>query len=133
MDIEAIRTQLGTMKKVPGRDHYEWKVGRFTLHIFTSPRSFRTDESILRYETVDVNVNEFITRAMSSADGTMFLTNWISIREDEPFKNYEPIQYNIVCTPNGRVNLSDGTDMPIQHLCELIHYLYRLSKLTAFE
>ena len=128
MDIKAIREKLGTMKKVPGRDFYAWKAGRFMLHIFTSPRSFQTDETILRHETVDINVNEVWISPLGNQ-----ITNYISIRDDEPFKYYEPIQYNTVITPNGRINLSDGRDMPIAHLCELIRYLHRLSNLTAFE
>lgn len=128
MDIEAIRKVLGTKQKVPGRDFYEWKVGRYVLHVYTSPRSFRTNENILRHETVNVDIMEVWK---SSQDNTF--TNYIHIRDDEPFKSYEPIQYDIVSTSNGHINLGDGRDMPIHHLCELIRYLYRLSNLTAFE
>lgn len=128
MNVPEIRKKLGTMKKVSGRDFYRLIIGRFELHIFTSPRSFQTDDNILQHETVDINVNE----VHLSPSGNE-ITDFISIRDDEPFKNYEPIHYNKVITPNGYVNLSDGRDMPIAHLCELIRYLYRLSNLTAFE
>jgi hypothetical protein len=126
-NIYVIRRKLASIQRVPGRSHYEFDVGNFTVFIYTSgvqdikpegPHKYLTD-----YKVVDVVLNESTKKGSTSS---------ISLIEDARFKNYEPIRYNTTTTPNGVINLSDGRNMPMLQLCELIRYLYRLSNLTAF-
>lgn len=123
-NIYVIRRKLSTLKR-SSRSHFEYKIGIFTLNIFTHNNSSEPTDSpnLLDYEKVYVLLNE------TSKSG---IVSTVSIRDDNRFKNYKPIQYNVIETPNGTINLSDGDNMPIVHLCELISYLHRLSNLTAF-
>jgi len=126
-NIYVIKHKLGELKPCPGRgDRWEYSVGNFNVVIFAydigdvPPNQM---DSILRFEKVDVVLNE------STKDGTI---SSVSLRDDPRFKSYEPIQYNVIESPGGRLNLSNGNGMPILYLCELIRYLHRLSNLTAF-
>jgi len=125
-NIYVIRHKLGNLRPCLGRgDRWEYKVGNFNVVMFAydigdvPPQT----DSILRFEKVDVILNEF------TKDGT---ASSVSLRDDPRLKNYEPIRYNVIESPGGRINLSNGDGMPILHVCELIRYLHRLSNLTAF-
>jgi hypothetical protein len=123
-NIYVIRHKLAELKPSHGR--YEYSVGRFTVHMYTYDMQDVPSEpanNILRYQTVNVVLNETTVSGITSS---------VSIRDDSRFKNYEPIQYNVIKTPTGCVNISNGDSMPMLHLCELIRYLHRLSNLTAF-
>lgn len=122
----AIRCKLADLKKIAGRNYYEYYVGPFTVIIYTyelpdTPPA--EPDFILKHKTVSVVVNE---KTKSE------VTSLINLRDDPRFKDYLPIQYDVIESPNGRLNLSDGRNMPIPYLCELICYLHRLSNLTAF-
>jgi hypothetical protein len=125
-NIYVIRHKLAELMKSPNQSHYSYRVGRFALSIFTYKIQDEPPvepDSILRHKTVSIVLNETTVSGATSS---------VSIRDDSRFKNYEPIQYNIIKTPSGCVNISNGDAMPILHLCELIRYLHRLSNLTAF-
>ena len=126
-NIYVIRHKLGELKPCAGRgDRWEYPVGNFTVVIFAYDIGDVPPEqmdNVLRFDKVDIVLNE------KNKEGAI---SSVSIRDDARFKNYEPIQYNIIDSPGGRINLSDGRNMPIHHLCELIRYLHRLSNLTAF-
>jgi len=125
-NLYVIRRKLAALQKILGRNHYEYYVGNFSLVIFTYPVQEMPPaepDSIVKHNTVSVNLRETNKSGMTTS---------ISLRDDSRFRNYEPIQYNVVQTPTGLTNLSDGQAMPISHLCELIRYLHRLSNLTAF-
>ena len=125
-NIYVNRRNLGLLKRVSGRKYFEYKIGYFTVIIYTyeAPEPPPTDpDNILTHQTVSVVVNEKTKDGISSS---------IHLREDSRFKDYKPIQYDIIQTPTGSFNLSDGRGMPITHLCELIRYLNRLYNLTAF-
>lgn len=118
-NIYVIKRKLAQLHATaPGL--YELDIKPYKIRIRT-PNPAQVD-SILRHETVNVDLIE-----MSNTD-----MKWISLLDDSRFKNYKPIQYNVFEGPNGIVNLSNGKDMPLLHLCELIRLLYRLSNLTAF-
>lgn len=126
-NIYVIRHKLGLLKPCQGNTgRWEYGVGPFNVVIFaydvgdTPPNQA---DNLLRFEKVDVVLNEF------TKDGT---ASSVRLNDDPRFKNYEPIQYNVIESPSGRINLSSGDKMPILHLCELIRYLHRLSNLTAF-
>lgn len=126
-NIYVIRHKLGELRPCAGRsDRWEYRVGNFNVVIYAyemgdvPPKKM---ESLLRYDKVNVVLNEFNKGGAGS---------FVSLRDDPRFKNYEPIQYDIIPTPSGKINISNGDNMPILQLCELIRYLYRLSNLTAF-
>jgi hypothetical protein len=124
-NIYVIRHKLAALKPEGGR-YYQYHVGNYTLHIYTyaiQDVPVREETNLLKYEKVSVVLNETTKSGVTSN---------ISLRDDPQFKNYEPIQYDIIETPNGKINLSNGDNMPIGYLCELIRYLHRLSNLTAF-
>ncbi len=125
-NIYVIRHKLASLKSIRGNGHYEYPVGSFIVHIYLydiqdTPSVEKS--AILAQEKVSIVLNETTKSGITSS---------ISIRDDSRFKNYEPIQYNVIESPNGRINLSNGDNIPILHLCELIRYLHRLSNLTAF-
>lgn len=126
-NIYVIRHKLAALKPVRNKGHYEYHVGTYTVHMYTyeiQDVPTREEDNLLKYEKLHVVLNQ------TSKSG---VTSSISLRDDPLFKNYEPIQYNAITTPTGGViNLSNGENMPIGHLCELIRYLHRLSNLTAF-
>lgn len=125
-NIYVIRRKLAELKSIRGNGHYEYPVGRFVVHIYLydiqdTPSVEKS--AILAQEKVSIVLNETTKSGVTSS---------VSIRDDSRFKNYEPIQYNVIQSPGGKINLSNGDNMPILHLCELIRYLHRLSNLTAF-
>jgi hypothetical protein len=142
-NIYVIKHKLSDLKRVPGQLFFEWRIGPFYVRIFTQlweekdlgitstlhllPADRRNIEYLTQAELVDVEVWE----SARHADGK----SWdvvIPLANDPRFKNYKPIQYNVIESPNSSINLSSGRSMPITHLCELIRYLHRLANLTAF-
>ena len=135
-NIYVIKHKLGGLTRGPTENHFEWPIGHFVVKIYpkeiqdpsSSPylylppptgRTAKKPDCILRYEQVDVHVEESSPNAPPS---------YVSLNTDQRFKDFKPIQYNFT----QGYNLSDGRGMPIIHLCELIRYLYRISNLTAF-
>lgn len=127
-NIYVIRHKLNDLKRGPHTNHFEWRIGPFVVKIFPDEHGDpAAHEYLTQYDTVTVHVYE----PRRQADGAS-QQQYVSLQEDSRFKNYQPIQYNVFESPTGSINLSDGQDMPIAHLCELIRYLHRLSNLTAF-
>jgi hypothetical protein len=139
-NLYVIRSQLSARKMLPGDERWSFDVGRYYLVIALAQDDFWrvTDNlthreavrnfKIIDFEKFDIYLYEHdrrvnpITRAC------------INLKQDSRFKDHLPIQYNVIETPTGgRVNLSDGKNMPLIHLMELIKYLHRLSDLTVFE
>lgn len=79
-------------------------------------------DHITQYEKIDVNVYDLFK------DGS---ESYINLDTDPRFKDYTPIQHptNFAGNP---VVIRTGIGMPIINLCELIKYLHRLSKISAF-
>jgi hypothetical protein len=124
-NIYVIRHKLSMLKPV-NYSHWEYGVGVFKIYIY--PYLIQDDQYVkldnpLRHDKLSVILNE--TNKFGN-------TSSISLRDDPRFNTYEPIQYYTIDTPNGKINLSNGDNMPLTHLCELIRYLHRLSNLTAF-
>lgn len=126
-NIYVIKRKLSELKKRAGYNDYVYYVGHFILHIYTNsiqdPGSLDPNDCITKYDKVDVSLLE------SSKNNQNVI---VGLRDDSRFKNYRPIIYSFFDGANGIVNLSDGREMPIINLCELIKYLHRLSNLTAF-
>lgn len=124
-NIYVIKRKLADLKPI-GNHRWEFVVGNFSIFIYpyeTGDVPPGQIDTPVRHDKLNVILNEKTkTNVVSS----------VSLRDDPRFKNYEPIQYNVIETPNGKINLSNGDNMPLLQLCELIRYLYRLSNLTAF-
>lgn len=124
-NIYVIRHKLGELKLISGH-RWEYQVGQYTVNMYPYDIGDippADADNILKRETVSVVLNERSKLGVVSS---------ISLRNDSRFKDYEPIQYNVIDSPGGRINLSNGDNMPLTHLCELIRYLHRLTNLAAF-
>lgn len=126
-NLYVIRRKLAELRSIRSPGHYEYVVGRFTVHIFSYetqdvPSKDRAD-NLLKHERVNVVLNEVDKSGKTSS---------ISLRDDPLFRSYQPIWYDVIETPNGKINVGNGDRMPINTLCELIKYLHRLTNLTAF-
>jgi len=131
-NIYVIKHKLAELKHWPNNYDWEWKIGDFRVVIGPCNDDLRAmqkpdpNDSVVKHEKLDVTVYE-------SSKLNPQLSSYVDLRDDSRFKNYQPIQYNVIETPTGgRINLSNGKDMPLIKLCELIRYLHRLSNLTAF-
>jgi hypothetical protein len=126
-NIYVIKRKLSELKKRAGYNDYIYYVGQFIVHIYTNsiqdPGSLDPNDCITKYDKVDITLLESSKNNQNST---------INLRDDSRFKSYRPIIYSFFDGPNGIVNFSDGREMPIINLCELIKYLHRLSNLTAF-
>jgi hypothetical protein len=123
-NIYVIRRRLADLKPIGSR--WEFVIGNFTVVMFPYEVGDVPPDQVdtpVRHKELSVVLNE------KSKNGT---TSSVSLRDDHRFKHYEPIQYNVIETPSGKINLSNGDHMPILQVCELIRYLHRLSNLTAF-
>jgi len=124
-NLYVIKRKLAELKLLVG-SRWEYVVGNFTVVIFpyeigdVPPGQLDTP---VRHEKLSVVLNEKNKAGITSS---------VSLRDDPRFKDYEPIQYNVIDSPGGKINLSNGDNMPLINLCELIRYLHRLSGLTAF-
>lgn len=122
--LDVIRRKIATLKAERG--HYMYRVGNYTLHMYIHGIQDVPPEGEMNLSHAD-RLNVVLNETTKSG-----ITSSISLRDDPLFKNYEPIQYHVIETPNGKINLSTGDSMPITHVYELIRYLHRLSDLRAF-
>lgn len=125
-DIVEIREELNLLRRVNNRSHYNYCIGPFSIKIYTSriqEQPIPTDQdNIMNHEVVDVYV--FESRRTNDPHFTEHIA--IHLEKDARFKHYTPIKYS------EWADYSTGVEMPISHLCELIKYLHRLSKLSIF-
>jgi hypothetical protein len=121
-NLYIIRRRLAELTRLPHQSSFKYYVGNFVVVIFThqvmeQPIADPTDR-VTRHNEVDVSLFEV------KKDGTLQLP--INLEIDSRFCNYQPIKYR------EWQGYSSGKAMPLNHLCELIKYLYRLSNLSAF-
>ena len=114
------------MKKAPNDNAWTVNIGNFSLRISVADERYWEkleieNDAITKHGTFRIVLHEYSKLIADQYD-------YIDLLNDDRFRNYQPIQYNIV----NHINFSDGTHMPLLYLCELIRYLYRLSDLTAF-
>lgn len=118
----VIRRRLAELRRLPGESCFNYWVGKFRVRIWTHgiqelPTDVSNDyDNIVSYLLVDVSLYE------EDRDKN---ETYIDLIRDSRFANYKPIQYK-------QYGNSDGREMPIQNLCELIRYLHIISKLSAF-
>lgn len=141
--INAIRRKLSTYKILNSSvSAWAFSIGIFELRVRLIADDYRhyseedshgfkdlTKANMLDYEKFEVDLCEHNHNDESSRR----MYRYIYLNRDPRFKDHAPIQYDIIKTPTGgRINQSDGHNMPLLHLCELIRLLNRLSNLTAF-
>lgn len=128
-NIYLIKHKLGELKRVPFTSYFEWRIGPFGIKMWTG-RFGDYESEPPQYLTlcseIDVQIYEILRENNKECE------RFVNLQADPRFCNYKPIQYDVIKTPNGEINRSDGNDMPITYVCELIRYLYRLANLTAF-
>lgn len=120
----VIRRRLGDLRSVDSALRWEyWIDNKFQVCLFgdriQDPREAAPNSAPTHFQTLDVNVYD-IKRDESGETKT-----YINLVTDSRFYNYQPIKYK----QHGH---SDGDDMPLHVVCELIAYLHTISKLSAF-
>lgn len=118
------RRRLAALEKRNG--HFEYWVGGFGLKIFTDKiqeHASPEDDRITLHNKLDVHLYELVR----DKDGSgRKVESYVHLEKDPRFSEYEPIKYHKYA------GLSDGSNMPIDKLCELVIYLHRLQKIIAF-
>lgn len=126
-NLYVIRHRLADLTKPAYSSCFHYYVGSFIVKIFTTrvrDHNFGgSDERITHYDVVDINLVEI--KRFAGGDGAT-TEEFINLEKDTRFKDYKPIKYK------EWAGYSDGREMPIEHLCELVKYLHRLSNLSAF-
>lgn len=138
-NIYVIRRKLSTYKMLPGEGSWVFNIGSFILQVklltddywkvtnHGNNRNALSEARIIDYEKFDIDLYEDYRKDDPS------MRKYVYLNQDSRFKNYIPIQYDVIETPTGgRINMSDGKKMPLLHLMELMRLLHRLSNLTAF-
>lgn len=121
----VIRRKLAELRKHPDSNWFEYWIGeKYLVKIFTHRIQDQeldpATDSIVHHATVDVNVYD-----LKRDSSGILQADYIYLHRDSRFTNYEPIKYK-------DFGWTDGQDMPINQLCELIKYLHIISKLHAF-
>jgi len=124
-NLYIIRRRLSERTKRPGVNYFDYYVGNFLVKIdpnrIQDHKDWGPDDRITHHDVLDVSLYEF----KRHSDGKSYET-YIDLERDSRFKSYQPIKYKEFA------GYSTGAEMPINHLCELIKYLHRLSNLSAF-
>lgn len=124
-NLYIIRRRLSERTKRPGMHYFDYYVGNFLVKIdpnrIQEHKDWGPDDRITHHDILDVSLYEF----KRHTDGGSYET-YIDLEKDSRFKTYQPIKYKEFA------GYSTGQEMPINHLCELIKYLHRLSNLSAF-
>lgn len=120
-NLYIIRRRLAERVQRPGVPFFDYFVGNFVIKIRTPAPSSNTNDRITFHDILEVSLYE----EQRASNGRLY-DSPISLERDSRFQNYKPIKYHET------VGFSDGRKMPINHLCELIIYLHRLSNLSAF-
>jgi hypothetical protein len=120
--IEEVKKELLSLKVEYGKDRVTYIVNdRFYLTIVPYKYDYYHSNMISDYGCFNV----YLTEAKKMFEGRVH--TFIRLEDDYRFKNHKPIKYHEL------PGYSSGDDMPLEHLCELIKYLYRLCDLSAFE
>jgi hypothetical protein len=103
---------------------FEYWVGDFVIKICTDKIQEHTspaDDRIVHHQILDVTLYEL------KRDGSgRRVESHVHLERDPRFATHQPIKYHKYS------GLSDGREMPINSLCELVIYLHRLQKIIAF-
>jgi hypothetical protein len=126
-NLYVVRRRLAELTKHPGGSCFYYYIGNFILKIFTDRVQehsvYDPEDRITKHEVVDISLVE-VKRFIGGQGATT--EECVYLEHDSRFKNYTPIKYS------EWAGYSAGREMPINHLCELVKYLHRLSNLSAF-
>lgn len=138
-NIYVIKRNLSTYKMLPGERSWTLNIGQFRLSIKLCIDDYwgvtahgnnvvaLSHVNIIDFDIFDIDLTECANKEDN-------IGKYVYINRDHRFKDYLPIQYNVIETPTGgRINQSDGKNIPLLHLMELIRLLYRLNNLAVFE
>jgi hypothetical protein len=124
-NLYIVRRRLAERTKRPGVPYFEYFVGNFLVKInpnkIQEHKDFGPVDRITHHNVLQVSLYE-----EKRYDDNRVYDSYVDLEKDSRFKNYKPIKYHEIS------GYSDGREMPINHLCELIIYLHRLSNLSAF-
>lgn len=120
-NLYIIRRRLAERVQRPGIPFFDYFVGNFLIKIKTRAPHGNSSDRITFHDILDVSLSE----EMRYSNGNPYDAP-IDLERDSRFKSYQPIKYHEIS------GYSSGREMPINHLCELIIYLHRLSNLSAF-
>lgn len=122
----VIRRRLAELRRLPGESCFNYWVGKFRVRIWTERIQDTSKEYDDHYDSIVSNLLVDVSLYEEGRDAKGDKTeNYIYLDRDSRFANYQAIQYK-------QYGNSDGREMPIQNLCELIRYLHIISKLSAF-
>jgi hypothetical protein len=137
-NIYVIKRKLTTYRMLPGEGQWTFNIGSFTLNVklvsddywkvtnHGNDRPKLSEARIIDFEKFDVDLYE---KKRKDDD----VAAYVYLTRDPRFKDHLPIQYDVIETPTGgRLNMSEGKNMPQLQLMELMRLLHRLSNLTAF-
>lgn len=123
----VVRRRLAELTRYPHTPYFHYYIGQFNLKMFTvriqDHTDYGPDDRITHHDVVDVYVYE--TKRFQGSESEKY-DEQIDLEQDSRFKNYAPIKYK------EWAGYSTGKEMPIEHLCELVKYLHKLAKLSAF-
>ncbi len=117
---KEILKELSLLKPVPPQHNFEYTVGNFFLQIYSNYNN--NYDKILDHKYLDVIIFETRPLIYNLDKGRFYINPEIDFR----FKKYEPIKY--ADWPGA----SQGQNMPLDKLIELIKYLYAIPKLLIF-
>jgi hypothetical protein len=124
-NLYIIRRRLSDLTKPAGSSCFYYYVGNFIVKIHTDriqEHANRGPEDRITFHNIlDVHLYEY----KRHTDGNKY-EEYVDLEKDSRFKSYQPIKYSEWS------GYSTGREMPINHLCELVKYLHRLSNLAVF-
>lgn len=122
-NLYVVKKRLSDIK-MNKHGYFEYYVGNiFLVKIFPVVKFPEPYKVLTLNEYLDVSV---YTLSKHKDFSESVVQDHISLDRDPRFKNYKPIQYAELPWNN------TGSKMPILQLCELVKYLHRLAKLSAF-
>jgi hypothetical protein len=136
-NLYVIRRKLSTYKMLPGGTNWEFRIGCFFLVVNLISDDYwkitNQGNSPERLSNIRITDQEKFHVDLYEDFNHSSSRNFLYINKDFRFKDHQPIQYNVIQTPTGgQINQSDGRNMPLLQLTELIRLLHRLSNLAVF-
>jgi hypothetical protein len=122
----VIRRRLAELTREDNKTSFTYYVGDFMVDIYTTDihdnKFPPEDDRVTKHSKLEVALWELQRSKLTNKP----LYSTVFLEVDSRFKNYQPIKYHEF------PGYSDGRNMPLNHLCELIRHLHKLTKLAVF-
>lgn len=118
MTDEEVTLLLESVKK-SSNSKFEFKIGRFYIDIFSYDIG---DVDLFPHQNEPITFHDFVYVYVYESK----LKKLVNLETDYRFKDYKPIKYSDFS------GYSNGDRMPLSNLYELVKYLVRLNKISAF-